>query len=113
MLVQIDNETAVDMLLDRLQFWTDDHTTYCLYMLMYENYIDSGVFESREFDVMEIVDNDYINWCKVIEPGETEYDGIKALYDRDGVGDISCEHDLNGGYSYIEAEFDGYFLVRA
>jgi hypothetical protein len=79
---------------------------------MYDNYIESGVFDSGEFDVMQIVDNDYINWCNVISEGDEEYNGIKEIYDRDGLGDISCEEDLNGGYSFIEAEYDGCFLVR-
>ena len=112
MLVKIDNGTALDMLLDRLEFWTDDHTTYRLYEQMYEIYIDSGVFDSVEFDVMQIVDNDYINWCTVLSEGDVGYDGIKELYDRDGIGDISCEYDLNGGYGFIEAEYDGCFRVR-
>lgn len=112
MLVKIDNGIALGMLLDRLEFWTDDHTVYRLYEEMYDNYIESGVFDSGEFDVMQIVDNDYINWCKVIGEGEDGYEGIKELYDRDGLGDISCEEDLNGGYSFIEAEYDGCFLVR-
>ena len=112
MLVNIDNGIALDMLLDRLEFWTDDHTTYRLYEEMYQSYIDCGVFENMTFGIMEIVDNDYINYCKVIEPEDDEYNGIKELYDREGCCDISCEHDLNGGYSRIEAEYDGYFLVR-
>lgn len=113
MLIEIDNGQALDMLLDRLKYWTDDHTTYRLYEQMYENYIDGGIFEGGEFDVWAIVDNDYINWCTVISEGDYGYDGIKELYDRDGLGDISCEDDLNGGYSYIEAEYDGCFLVRS
>jgi hypothetical protein len=113
MLVKIDNGIALDMLLDRLKFWTDDHTTYRLYEQMYENYIDGGCFEGVAFDVMEIVDNDYINWCTVIEPEDSSYDGIKKLYDRDGLGDISCDDDHNDGYSYIEAEYNGCFLVRS
>ena len=113
MLVKIDNEQALDMLLDRLEHWTDDHTIYRLYEQMYENYIDGGCFEGCEFDVRAIVDNDYVNWCDVVSPGDESYDGIKELYDRDGLCDISCEKELNGGYSFIEAEYDGCFLVRS
>ena len=113
MLVEIDNCQALKMLLDRVEHWTDDHTTYRLYEQMYENYIDGGCFDGGDFDVWAIVDNDYVNWCDVISPGDAVYEGIKELYDREGLGDISCEDDLNGGYSYIEAEYDGCFLVRA
>lgn len=44
MLVKIDEDMILEMLLDRLEFWTDDHTTYRLYEQMYENYINCGVF---------------------------------------------------------------------
>lgn len=115
MLVNIDNDTALEMLLDRLEHWTDDHTTYRLYEAMYQSYIDGGCFDGGEFDVMMIVDNDYINWCTVIEEDEEDevYKNIKQLYELQGLGDISCEYDLNNGYSYIEAEYDGNFLVRS
>lgn len=113
MLVNIDNDMALDMLLDRLSFWTDDETTHRLYESMYENYIDGGVFESGEFNVMEIVDNDYINWCTVISEGDEAYKDIKKLYEEQDLGDISCEYELNNGYSYIEAEYNGNFLVRS
>lgn len=110
MLVNIDNDMALEMLLDRLEYWTDDHTTYRLYESMYENYIDNGCFEGGEFDVMAIVDNDYVNWCTVISEGDEAYEDIKKLYDEQGCGDISCDNEH--GYGYIEAEYNGSFLVR-
>lgn len=113
MYVNIDNSRAVDMLLDRLEYWTDDVTTYRLYEAMYENYVDNGIFDGGNFDVMAIVDNDYVNWCTVIEEGDEAYEDIKKLYDEQGCGDISCEDGLNHGYSYIEAEYDDCFLVRS
>ena len=113
MLVEIDNDTALDMLMDRLNHWTDDPDVHRLYESMYENYIDGGCFEGGEFDVMAIVDNDYVNWCTVMSEGEDGYENIKKLYDEQGLGDISCEDDLNCGYSYIEAEYNGYFLLRS
>lgn len=112
MLVRIDEDTALEMLLDRLEHWTSDETTYHLYEAMYQSYIDSGCFEGMEFDVMVIVDNDYVNYCDVISEGDEAYEDIKELYEREGITDISCEDELNHGYSFIEAEYDGSFLVR-
>ena len=112
MLVNIDNGMALDMLLDRLEHWTDDHTTYRLYEAMYENYIDCGCFDGGDFDVMAIVDNDYVNYCDVISEGDEAYNNIKKLYEEEGCGDISCEDELNHGYNFIEAEYKGNFLVR-
>ena len=111
MLVNIDIDTALEMLIDRLKVWTDDPDVIALYEEMYENYIDCGCFDGREFDIMVIVDNDYVNWCSVISPGDDCYAEIKTLYDENGCGDISCECEC--GYSFIEAEYNGYFLVRS
>lgn len=113
MLVRIDNGTALEMLMERVEFWTDDHTVYRLYEQMYESYIDEGVFENGRFDIMEIVDNDYVNWCTVISEGDEAYEDIKKLYDEEGCTDISCEDELNHGYSFIEAEYEDSFLVRS
>ena len=112
MLVNIDNDTALEMLLNRLRFWTDDDDVIALYEKMYENYIDCGCFDGREFDITTIVDNDYVNYCDVISPGDDCYDDIKAIYGREGITDISCE-EKNHGYNFIEAEYNGYFLVRS
>lgn len=112
MLVKIDNDTALEMLLDRLEHWTHDETTHKLYEAMYENYIEGGCFEGCEFDVMVIVDNDYVNYCDVISEGDEAYEDIKKLYEEQGCTDISCEHELNHRYSFIEAEYDGSFLCR-
>lgn len=112
MLVNIDNDKAVDMLLERLSYWTDDETTHKLYESMYENSVYGGVFDGEEFDIMYIVDNDYVNWCEVVSEGEEAYEDIKQLYEQEGLTDISCEHELNHGFSFIEAEYDGSFLCR-
>ena len=113
MLVKISEEQALEMLMDRVGYWTDDFTTCRLYETMYESYVDGGVFEGGEFDVMVIVDNDYINWCRVISEGDEAYEDIKKLHDEQGCRDISCEYELNHGYSFIEAEYNGSFLVRS
>ena len=110
--IQIDEGKAVDLLLERLSYWTDDETTHKLYESMYENYVYGGCFDGCDFDAMVIVDNDYINYCDVISEGEEAYNDIKALFERDGVTDISCEYEHNHGYNFIEAEYNGSFLVR-
>lgn len=113
MLVRIKYDIALDMLMDRVGHWTDDYTVNRLYEAMYADHIASGVFDYGDFDVMAIVDNDYINWCSVISEGDEEYEDIKKLYEEQGIGDISCECVFNHGYNYIEAECDDCFLVRS
>lgn len=112
MRVEINDATAVEMLLNRLSYWTDDETAHRLYEQMYENYVESGCFDGGEFNVMHIVDNDFINWCDVVKEGDDAYNGIAKLYEEQGLGDISCEKEDNGGYSFIEAEYEGSFLCR-
>ena len=112
MAIKIEESEVVNLLLERLENWTDDETTYKLYESMYENMVFDGCFDGREFDVMQIVDNDYVNWCDVVSEGDEAYEDIKALYEKEGISDISCEEELNHGYSFIEAEYKGSFLVR-
>ena len=110
--IQIDEDTALEMLTNRVRVWRDGEIAE-LFDKMYENYIDSGVFEGAEFDPMVIVDNDVVNYCQVIEEGDSEFEEIKSLYKKNGgCCDISCETN----YSYIEAVNDDedptLFLVR-
>lgn len=115
MLVEIDNEQALDILMDRVAFWTDDTEVKALYNKMYENMIDGGVFDHGDFDVNAIVDNDYINYTRVVSKGDDEYDELLKVYkDNDCCcGDVSCDTTI---CDYIEAvdneEEPTMFLIR-
>ena len=106
--VQIDEDKALDMLMDRVREWRSDSTTLELFEKMYENYIDNGCFEGCEFDVMQIVDNDVINWCTVIELDKQNKKDFKKLLKmyNDGERDFSCERLKTISGSYIEAVSD-------
>lgn len=107
--VKMDEDYLVDLLVERVCFWTDDEDIIDLYESMYQNYADGGCFDNMEINIMQIVDNDYINYCDVLCEGDDKYEEIKAIYKEQGLGDCSCE---DVGYSYIEAEKDGIFLMR-
>lgn len=112
--IKIENETALDMLIERLKVWTDNREAIALYEKMYESYIDGGCFDGCEFDPMVIVDNDWVNYCKIISAGDEDFDSVLKEYkENDGCGDISCG---NTGYSFIESVDDEddptAFLVR-
>lgn len=113
MLVEIDDEMAIEMLVERVEFWTSDFKVINLFRKMYENYVYGGVFESGKFNVMEIVDNDYINWTRVIGDDEEDFEEILKIYKEQGLGDCSCESDIA---DYIEScddeEKPTMFLVR-
>ena len=99
MMIEIDNDTILEMLMDRVRFWTGDPDVIELYEKMYSDYVDEEVFEGGEFDVMQIVDNDYVNWCTTITPEDERFDGIVKAY-KDGERDISLKH---WGYGFVEA----------
>jgi hypothetical protein len=107
--VKMDEDYLVDLLMHRVEHWTDDDITFKLYEQMYEEYANSGAFDGMEINIWEIVDNDYINYCDVVSPGDEGYDEIDACYKENGLGDCSCE-DCRG--DFIEAEYDGNYLIR-
>ena len=82
MYVDIDNDVAIDMLIDRVPFWTDDYDVIALYAEYYNNLVNSGAIDGIDFDVKSIVDNDYINWTVVVDKEDINN------YDED---DIICE----------------------
>lgn len=103
--VEIDEDEALDMLMNRLKHWTNDRVAYDLYEQMYESYIDGGAFDGDTFNVMQIVDNDWVNYCEVVEPGDDEhhYDELLKIYEEQGIGDVSTE---DVGFGFIEAVVD-------
>lgn len=113
--IKIDENTAVEMLLERLHVWTKDPKTCDLYEKMYQSYVDGGCFEGCEFDPMVIVDNDWVNYCRVVEQDakDPEWKELLKIYKKQGIGDCSCEADFA---NYIEAVDDEdcphAFLIR-
>ena len=59
--VQIDEDELLNMLMNRVKYWTDDDDTLELFEKFYENRINGGCFDGAELDIIMIVDNDYIN----------------------------------------------------
>lgn len=106
--VKIDEDEALEMLMSRLSVWTSDETTLELYEDMYRQALDSGYWDCGEFNVMSIVDNDYVNWCDVVEKDEKNADDFERLIEmyKDGERDISCEHLETIGGAFIEAVND-------
>ena len=72
--VQIDEDTAIDMLVDRVKYWTNDDDTIELFEQFYTNRVEDGCFDGGDFDVMSIVDNDYVNNTSITTREEFEKD---------------------------------------
>ena len=80
--VQIDEDTAVDLLVNRIKYWTDDEDTIELFEQFYTNSVECGCFNGREFDVMSIVDNDYYNNTSITTREEFEKDRNEYIEDE-------------------------------
>ena len=109
MLVKVDEDDLLEMLMERVEYWTYDYVINALFRQMYESYISCGAFEGIELDIPQIVDNDYINNCTIICEGDDGYEELLRVYEEQGLGDCSCE---GVGYDYIEAYESDTFLVR-
>lgn len=113
MLVNISNDTLLDMLMERVEHWKSDQDVIRLFEQMYQNYVDCEIWHGCDFDVWQIVDNDCVNWCSVVCEGEENFDSIKKVFIEQGLGDCSCEIKH---ISYIEAVDDEdeptMFLIR-
>lgn len=103
--VKIDEDEALDMLMDRVRVWTSDETKIELFEKMYDSYCYNGYFDEAEFNIMNIVDNDYINWCDVVEKDETNAEDFVRLVEMYNYGerDFSREHFETISGSFIEA----------
>lgn len=91
--VTVNEDTLLEMLLDRLEFWTSDESVINLYRDYYEGLVYSGCFEDCNLDIMSIVDNDYINNFATISKEDFEQWGIESEAD-DKIEAFNEEEDL-------------------
>lgn len=114
--VKIEKNDALNMLVERVEYWTQDKDEIALFEKMYDDYIFNGCFDDGEFDVMSIVDNDWVNYTAIIRPEDKDFEKVLALYKKDGLGDVSCEDFDYYKINFIEAvdndDNPKMFLVR-
>ena len=114
--VKMDKESALNMLLQRVRYWTDDEEEVGLFEKMYDDYLWNGVFSESEFDVMQIVDNDWINYTAIIRPDDNDFKKLLKIYKKQGLGDVSDTDFDEYKISFIESVDDEtnptMFLVR-
>lgn len=108
--LSIDEDDLKELLCDRVDFWVgqslNDKEAELFYQ-MYEDYVDGGVFEGyKDFNVAFIVDNDVVNYCKIIKKGDDFFDEVARAYEEG--------ESLEVGDYYIEQVNDDgtMFLVR-
>lgn len=91
--VTINEDTLLNALIDRVEFWTSDEDIIALYRDYYEGLIYSNSFKDCTLDIMDIVDNDYINNLAVISKEDFERWGIESEVD-DKIVAFNEEEDL-------------------
>lgn len=94
--IRIDEDTLLEMLVDRVKSWTDDDDTIELFEQYYDHMVYSGCFDSADVDIMSVVDNDYINNLTIVT--EEEYKKERAEYIEeqlkdDGFYDEDCTEE--------------------
>ena len=91
--VTVDEDALLEMLLDRLDFWTSDKSVKNLYRDYYEGLVYGGCFEGCKLDIGIIVDNDYVNNLKAISKEDFETWNIESEED-DRIVALNKEEDL-------------------
>lgn len=109
--IKVNKDVLLNMLEERLERWEASKSpeVKALFLKMYKNNIDAGIYSEHEFDPALIVDDDVVNWCAVVEPGDEDFNKLLELY-KAGEYDVSCEH-LGCGASFIEAVSDDEDLI--
>ena len=70
--VRMDEYDAIDLLVNRVKYWTDNEDTIDLFEQYYTSMVEGGCFDGADFDVMSIVDNDYVNNTSIVTRAEFE-----------------------------------------
>ena len=96
--VKIDESDLLELLMNRVEWQTDDAIEQNLYNVYYSELIDNGCFEGTEFNVKKIVDNDIIDFtiCHGIEDIMKEFN-----------------EDEKEAKERIVAEYHGWYLVSS
>lgn len=97
--VKIYGDTMVEMLMDRLiSMWNPGSVEEEIYRQYYTDMVENGVYDDREFNVMEIVDNDWVNYTDIYTPSEA-VENFSNL-----IGDLSDEGMSEEDFAYAVAE---------
>ena len=75
-------EPILDRVMDRLRYWTEDTTVLNLFWDMFSEMEAERILtdDMDDDDVMELVDNAYVNNCEVIYPTDEDYPAYMKMY---------------------------------
>ena len=81
--IQMDSDDMLEALIERVGSWTNDSDVIELFEQYYEDRVEGGCFDGSEFNVMSIVDNDYVNNTSVTY--REEYEEKREEFLRDNI----------------------------
>ena len=88
--IQMDSDDMIQALCDRVKYWTDDSDILELFEQYYEHAVEGGYFDGCEFNVMSIVDNDYVNNTSIMT--REEYEEKREEFLRDSIQEYIKEN---------------------
>ena len=93
--VRMDEDTIIDLLVNRVKYWTDDDDTIELFDQYYTSMVEGGCFDGADLDVMAIVDNDYVNNTSIVTREEFEKDRNEYIQNelKDRLEDLDEEDE--------------------
>ena len=100
--IQMDSDDMVEALVERVGYWTDDSDVVELFDQYYENAVEGGCFDGGEFNVMSIVDNDYVNNTSITY--REDYEEKREEFLRDNIKSYIEENEQ----CYDEDEHDDW-----
>ena len=80
--VRMDEYDVIDLLVNRVKYWTDDDDTIELFEQYYTSMVEGGCFDGADLDVMSIVDNDYVNNTSIVTREEFEKDRDEYIQEQ-------------------------------
>lgn len=80
--VRMDEDTVIDLLVNRVKYWTDDDDTIELFEQYYTSMVEGGCFDGADLDIMSIVDNDYVNNTSIVTREEFEKDRDEYIQEQ-------------------------------
>ena len=74
--VQVNEEDLLDLLMQRVEYWTTDTYILSLYEQYLKDLIDGGYFEGANLDINLIIDNLYINDTQIMDEEDLRNNNI-------------------------------------
>lgn len=74
--IQIDEVDLLDLLMQRMEYWTDNTQVLSLYESYLRELIDRGCFDNANLDIKVLIDNLYINDTTTMDKKELENNDI-------------------------------------